>query len=357
MAHSTKDVNINKIEPLVSPEELQRRMPLTPAAAETVLEGRQAVQRVLDGEDRRLLVIIGPCSIHDEKAALEYGERLAELSKKVSDRLLVVMRVYFEKPRTTLGWKGLINDPHLDGSFDMEGGLTRARQLLLSLAEMGVLTATEFLDPIIPQYMADLISWAAIGARTTESQIHREMASGLSMPVGFKNGTDGNSQIAVDAMKTAKAPHAFVGIDGQGRTCMVRTNGNAYGHLILRGGTGGTNYGEAAVRAVQAQLTKAGLSPRMMVDCSHANSEKDHTRQAIAFRDVVEQRVAGNAEVVGLMVESNIIGGRQDLGDDPSALAYGVSITDACIGWEDTEALLREAHDSLGSEPVAQAAS
>ncbi len=353
MAHSISDLHVKHIEPLVSPEELQRKLPLTASIARTVAEGRQEIERVLSGDDSRLLVIVGPCSIHDEKAALEYAAKFKQTADRVRDRLLVVMRVYFEKPRTSLGWKGLINDPNLDGSFDIASGLFRARKLLLQLAELGVLAATEFLDPITPQYTADLISWAAVGARTTESQTHREMASGLSMPVGFKNGTDGNSQIAIDAMKTARAPHAFLGIDLQGRTCVVHTGGNPYGHLILRGGDGGPNYAESSVKDVQAKLDAVGLPARIMVDCSHANSEKDHNRQTIAFRDVVAQRRAGNDLLVGLMVESHLFPGRQNLGDDPSQLEYGVSITDACISWDETNALISEAHERLAAEPVA----
>ncbi len=355
MVQNTHDINIQRIEPITSPRDLLDALPLTSNVAETVVKGREQIQRVLAGEDSRVLVIVGPCSIHDETAALEYGKRLAELASRVSDRILLVMRVYFEKPRTTVGWKGLINDPKLDGSLEVVEGLHRARKLLLDLGELGLLSGTEFLDPIVPQYLADVVSWAAIGARTTESQTHREMASGLSMPVGFKNGTDGNSQIAVDAMKTARAPHAFLGIDLMGRTCQVKTRGNGYGHLILRGGSRGTNYEETTVRAVQAQLEKAGLPPRVMVDCSHANSEKDHARQPIAFRDVIEQRRAGNRNLVGLMVESNLHEGRQNLGEDPSKLDYGVSITDACMGWEDTESLILEAHSSLAGEPVSRA--
>ncbi|MCY4582608.1 MAG: 3-deoxy-7-phosphoheptulonate synthase [Chloroflexi bacterium] len=353
MARSVTDLHIKSIEPLASPEDLQRKLPLTPAMAQFVAEGRDQVERILAGEDSRLLVIVGPCSIHDEKAALEYAGRLKELADQMRDSLFIVMRVYFEKPRTSLGWKGLINDPNLDGSFDISGGLYRARKLLMHLAEMGVLAGTEFLDPITPQYLADLVSWAAIGARTTESQTHREMASGLSMPVGFKNGTDGNSQIAIDAMKTARAPHAFLGIDRQGRTCIVSTNGNPYGHLILRGGSGGPNYTEASVRDVQSKLEAIGLPPRIMVDCSHSNSEKDHNRHTIAFRDEVRQRRAGKELIVGLMAESHLFGGRQDLGDDPSQLQYGVSITDACMDWEETAAMLTEAHRALTPEPVA----
>ena len=347
MARSISDLHIKKIEALISPEQLQSKFSVSEEIAATIANGRDQIERILGGDDPRLLVIVGPCSIHDEKAALEYASKLKILAGKVSDHILVVMRVYFEKPRTSLGWKGLINDPNLDGSFDVSGGLTRARKLLLELASMGVLAATEFLDPITPQYFADLVSWAAIGARTTESQTHREMASGLSMPVGFKNGTDGNSQIAIDAMKTARAPHSFLGIDRGGQTCVVHTGGNPYGHLILRGGSGGPNYSETSVKDVQTKLENAGLPHRIMVDCSHANSEKDHNRQPIAFHNVVEQRLSGNPDLVGLMVESHLLGGRQDLSDDPSILKYGISITDACMSWPETEEMLTQAHKTL----------
>ena len=346
-APAIRDVNVRRISRLMPPRELQARYPITPAAERTVAEGREQVKRILAGEDDRFLLIVGPCSIHDEAAATEYAERLAALADAVRDRIMVVMRVYFEKPRTTIGWKGLINDPHMDGTFDLETGLTAARTLLLRLGELGLPAGTEFLDPIVPQYIADLVSWAAIGARTTESQTHRQMASGLSMPVGYKNSTDGNSQIAIDAMISARSPHAFLGIDLDGATCVVETTGNPHGHLVLRGGARGANYAAASVAAVQEQLRAAGLPAGLMVDCSHANSEKDHTRQSIAFRDVVAQRVAGNGQVVGVMVESNLNPGAQKLGADPAALAYGVSITDACIGWDETAALAAEAHAAL----------
>jgi 3-deoxy-7-phosphoheptulonate synthase len=347
MAHSTSDVNILKVEELISPEELQRQLPITPKLAETVIEGRAEIQDILHGHDDRFLMIVGPCSIHDEKAAIEYATQFKALADQVKDKILLVMRVYFEKPRTSIGWKGLINDPNLDGTFDIGHGLYTARKLLVDLAEMGVLSGTEFLDPIVPQYIADLVSWAAIGARTTESQMHREMASGLSMPVGFKNGTDGNSQIAVDAMKTSRAPHAFLGIDMEGHNCLIRTSGNPYSHLILRGGTHGANYEAETVAEVQGMLDKAKMSSLLMVDCSHANSEKDHNKQGIAFKDVVGQRRSGNAGVVGVMVESNIFPGNQSLGEDLSALQYGVSITDACIGWDETAELITWAHQEL----------
>ena len=320
-----------------SPSSLRRSsfnsFPLTAEAAKTVIEGREQVQQVLNGEDHRLLIIVGPCSIHDERAGFEYAGRLSELAKQVQDRILVVMRVYFEKPRTTVGWKGLIYDPHLDGSFTIGEGLSRARAFLLHLAGLGLPAATEFLDPIVPQYLADLVSWAAIGARTTESQTHRQMASGLSMPVGFKNTTDGNTQHAVDAIVSARSPHAFLGIDKQGRTSMVLTKGNPYAHLVLRGGSRGSNYSAATIEDVQRQLAKVGLSPNLIVDCSHGNSDKDYTRQGVAFRDVVQQRLEGNPYLIGCMLESHLSPGNQKLGDDPSALRYGVSITDACIGW------------------------
>jgi 3-deoxy-7-phosphoheptulonate synthase len=347
MAHSIQDVNIRRIGPLISPGELHARLPVSERALRTISEGRDSVRQILAGKDSRFLAIVGPCSIHDEAAATEYAERLAELGKDVAEQVLVVMRVYFEKPRTTVGWKGLIYDPALDGSFDMETGLTSARRLLLHLAELGLPAATEFLDPIVPQYIADLVSWAAIGARTTESQTHRQMASGLSMPVGFKNGTDGNSQIAIDAMVSARSPHGFLGIDAGGRTCIVETTGNHAGHLVLRGGTGGSNYEAVFMAEVQQSLRDAGLPPQLMVDCSHANSDKDHTRQSIALRDVIKQRVGGNANVVGVMVESHLHPGKQALTEDRSKLTYGVSVTDACIGWDETELLLREAHAAL----------
>ncbi|MBT18017.1 MAG: 3-deoxy-7-phosphoheptulonate synthase [Dehalococcoidia bacterium] len=347
MKQSISDVNIKRMRPLFSPDDLHEKLPASDDAIATVKKGRDSIKNILSGTDDRLLVIVGPCSIHDELAAMEYSDRLAKLASKLSERILIVMRVYFEKPRTIVGWKGLVYDPHLDGSFDMDTGLSKARRLLLHMAEIGLPAATEFLDPIVPQYLADLVSWVAIGARTTESQTHRQLASGLSMPVGFKNGTDGNSQIAMDAMLSARSSHGFLGIDSQGRTCIVETGGNPFGHLVLRGGTKGTNYEAKTVENVQEQLRKVGLPPQLMVDCSHANSEKDHTRQSIALRDVVKQRSNGNSEIAGVMIESNLFAGKQSLRDDPSRLEYGVSITDACIGWDETESLLTESFSSL----------
>ena len=344
----TRDVNVRSVEPLITPIELVAKLPITREAEMTVLKGRRQIQDILRGEDSRFMVITGPCSVHDEKAALEYAERLSRLSKRLSDRLLIVMRVYFEKPRTTVGWKGLLYDPKLNDTFDIAGGLHRGRALLLQIAEMEMYAATEILDPIVPQYLGDLVSWAAIGARTTESQTHRQIASGLSMPVGFKNGTDGGAQIAVDAMVTARSPHGFLGIDHSGRTCVINTNGNTYVHLVLRGGDGGPNFASRHVARAQERLIAAGVPSQLLVDCSHANCDKDHTKMHIAFRDVVGQRAAGNAAIIGCMLESNLFPGNQKLNGTASGLKYGVSITDPCIDWEETESLLSWAYDALG---------
>lgn len=343
-----RDVNIRSTVSLMSPVELVSELPLTPKAESTVLDGREQIQRTLRGEDTRFLVITGPCSIHDGKAALEYAERLAEVARRVDDRLLMVMRMYFEKPRTTVGWKGLLYDPLMNDSFDIGEGLRRGRKLLLEIAEMGVYTATEFLDPIVPQYLADLVTWAAIGARTTESQTHRQMASGLSMPVGLKNGTDGSIQISVDAMLSARSPHGFLGIDHDGRTAVIHTEGNPFGHLVLRGGNDGPNFSATHVEAAQEKLESAGLPSQLLVDCSHGNCNKDHTKMHIAFRDIVGQRVAGNTGLIGSMLESNLHAGNQKLDGDLSALKYGVSITDPCIDWDETDELLTWAYEALG---------
>lgn len=337
---ATRDVHIESTTPLITPIELVNKLPITLQVERTVVSGREQVRNILNGQDTRLMMIVGPCSIHDEEAALDYARRLVDLSKELSDRLLILMRVYFEKPRTTIGWKGFIYDPQLDGTLDIETGLHRARALLLEIGEMGMYAGTEFLDPVVPQYLAGLVTWSTIGARTTESQTHRQMASGLSMPVGFKNGTDGNAQIAVDAMVSARSPQGFLGLDHQGRTALVRTTGNPDGHLVLRGGNSGPNFGAEAIAQAKKQLQAAGVRSQLLVDCSHGNSNKEHTKQARALKDVVEQRLAGNTDIIGCMVESNLAPGKQDLGDDPSQLNYGVSITDACIGWEETQELL-----------------
>jgi 3-deoxy-7-phosphoheptulonate synthase len=293
------------------------------------------------------MAIVGPCSIHDLDAARDYSARLLKLAESVNDRLLVVMRVYFEKPRTTVGWKGLINDPHLDDSFDVATGLRLARGLLIEIARMGLPTATEFLEPITPQYIADTIVLGAIGARTTESPTHRQMASGLSMPVGFKNSTDGSLQAAVDAMQSSRASHSFLGIDNDGGTCVVTTTGNPWGVLMLRGGRSGSNYSPEILHEARAKLEAAGLPACVIVDCSHANSGKDHRRQSIVWRDVLSQRVAGDRSIVGMMLESNIHPGSQPVSRDRSRLQYGVSVTDGCIGWDETEELILEAHARL----------
>jgi 3-deoxy-7-phosphoheptulonate synthase len=346
---ATRDVHVLDTQPLITPIELVNKLPSTPRVEQVVLSGRAQVRSILNGEDSRLLMIVGPCSIHSEESALEYAQRLGQLSKRLADRLLIVMRVYFEKPRTTVGWKGFIYDPHLNDSFDIETGLLRARSLLLKIGEMGMYAGTEFLDPIVPQYLAGLITWATIGARTTESQIHRQMASGLSMPVGFKNGTDGNAQIAVDAMISARSPHGFIGLDHQGRTALVRTTGNPDGHLVLRGGSRGPNFGAEAVADAKRRLGAGGVRSQIMVDCSHGNSNKDYTKQAAAFKDVVEQRVSGDVDIIGCMLESNLEPGNQSLGADPALLKYGMSITDACIGWDETEELLTWAYEKTAS--------
>lgn len=343
----TENIHVRGTQPLIAPEQLKHELPMSESANDVVVGGRETIRRILAGEDGRLLAVVGPCSIHDEQAALDYAERLMKLARRIEDRIHVVMRVYFEKPRTTIGWKGLINDPYLDGTFDIAAGLRLARKILLEINDLGLPAATEMLDPITPQYVADLVSWASIGARTTESQTHRQMASGLSMPVGYKNATDGNLQIAIDAMLSARHPHSFLGIDSGGRTCIISTHGNPWGHLILRGGRSGPNYDAESLKAAVEQLEAAGLPSKLMVDCSHANSDKDHRRQELVWNDVIEQRVAGNASILGLMLESNLFEGSQKLAGDPHKLRYGVSITDACTGWEQTEELLVRAHREL----------
>ncbi len=330
----TDDIKIKAVKELLPPIAHLYELPISQAASELVYDTRQDIARLVSGEDKRLLVIIGPCSIHDPKAALEYAERLLPLRKKYEKELLIVMRVYFEKPRTTVGWKGLINDPHLDGSFDINFGLRQARKLLLTLNDMGMPASTEFLDMITPQYYADLISWGAIGARTTESQVHRELASGLSCPVGFKNGTDGNLKIAIDAIGAASNPHHFLSVTKAGHSAIVHTAGNPHCHVILRGGKE-PNYSSEHVKAAAEQLVKAGVTPKLMVDFSHANSRKDYKRQMEVAADVAEQIGNGEDNIMGVMVESHLVEGRQDKPE-----TYGQSITDACIGWEATEALL-----------------
>ena len=343
----TQDLHVKEIVRLLTPRELKAQSPTTAAANAHVARSRERVIRILRQEDPRLLVVIGPCSIHDEKSALDYAARLNALREKFAGRMEIVMRVYFEKPRTIVGWKGLINDPHLDGSQDIETGLKIARRLLLQITGMGLPAATEFLDPIVPQYIADLITWAAIGARTTESQTHREMASGLSMPVGLKNNTDGSLQSAIEAMGAAQHPHSFLGIDQDGVTSIVRTAGNPDAHIVLRGGRARTNFDAESIRAAEEKLKSENLPPVLMVDCSHANSEKQHARQEDVWRSVIQQRVGGTRSLIGLMVESNIHEGNQPIPKNPAELRYGISITDSCIGWETTERMLRWGCETL----------
>lgn len=353
MILQTNDLRVVQTQRLPPPALIKRELPMSEAANAVVVEGRQAVQRILRGDDRRLLVVVGPCSIHDPNSALEYARRLRDVCGQVDDQLQLVMRVYFEKPRTTIGWKGMINDPHLDGSYDVDTGLRIARKLLLEINELGLPAATEFLDPIIPQFIADLVTWAAIGARTTESQTHREMASGLSMPVGFKNGTDGSLQTAVDAMMSSRHPHHFLGIDQEGAVSVVRTTGNLDGHVVLRGGRGLTNYDPASIAGAAAQLRKAGLPEGLMVDCSHANSGKQHARQEEVWQSLIAQKQQGCPPLMGVMLESHLFEGNQPMPKSPGDLKYGVSLTDACLGWEVTERMLLEGAQRLREAPNA----
>lgn len=345
-ANDIENVNIEDQQVLITPAALKEEMPLSDAARRTVLEGRQTINNILDGKDPRLFLVVGPCSIHDPEAAMDYARRLKALADEVSDTLYLVMRVYFEKPRTTTGWKGLINDPHLDDSFDIEKGLHIGRRLLLDIAELGLPTATEALDPISPQYLQDTISWSAIGARTTESQTHREMSSGLSMAIGFKNGTDGALDVAVNAMKSTGSPHSFLGIDQQGQVAITRTRGNPYSHVVLRGGGGSPNYDSVNVALCEKELEKAGLRNAIMVDCSHANSNKDPAVQPLVMQDITHQIREGNTSIVGLMVESNLNWGKQSIGARDQ-MQYGVSVTDACIDWDTTEQAVRTMREEL----------
>lgn len=341
------DLNIASNVTLITPEQLKNKIPLSEKAQQTVSHGRQVVRDILDGKDHRLFIVIGPCSIHDLKAAHEYADRLKTLADEVSDTLFLVMRVYFEKPRTTVGWKGLINDPYLDDSFKIEDGLHIGRQLLLDLAEKGLPTATEALDPISPQYLQDLISWSAIGARTTESQTHREMASGLSSAVGFKNGTDGGLTVAINALQSVSSPHRFLGINQKGGVSIVTTKGNRYGHVVLRGGNGKPNYDSVSVAVCEQELKKAKISTNIMIDCSHANSNKDPALQPLVLDNITNQIVDGNQSISSLMIESHLGWGNQSICEDLSQLKYGVSITDACIDWDTTEKSIRSMHAKL----------
>jgi len=343
----TQNLHVRETVRLLTPRALKAQLPASEASNQTVVSSREAVINILEHKDPRILVVAGPCSIHDLAGATEYGNKLLRLRQQFADHMEIIMRVYFEKPRTTIGWKGLINDPHMDGSNDIDSGLKMGRKLLLELTSMGLPAATEFLDPIIPQYTADLITWAAIGARTTESQTHREMASGLSMPVGFKNGTDGSLQIAVDAMQSARAPHSFLGIDQDGITSIIRTSGNPAGHIVLRGGRARSNYDAQSIRDAEMRLTQAGLPDVLMVDCSHANSGRQPARQEEVWRSVIQQRTAGTRSLIGIMLESYLFEGNQAFPNNPAEAQYGVSVTDPCMGWDATERILRWGHAEL----------
>ena len=340
------NVNIDNQEILITPEELKRQLPATEDVKQGIAQNREIVRSIIDGTDKRLLLVVGPCSIHNPREAIDYAERLKALSESVNDKLFIVMRAYFEKPRSTVGWKGLINDPHLDDSFKIAEGLAMARKLLLEISKLGLPLANEALDPITPQYLQELFSWTAIGARTSESQTHREMASGLSCPVGFKNGTDGSLDVALNALQSVKSPHRFLGISPDGKVSIVTTKGNAHAHVVLRGGTNGPNYYPENIAVCEEELESIGATQAIMVDCSHANSNKDHTKQGSVLEAVAEQISVGNKSIRGVMLESNLNPGNQKV-DSSQELQYGVSITDACIGWEETERLLRDFHKAL----------
>ena len=346
-----ENLNVEQQEVLITPEQLKARLPVSESVREAVNGYRQTVRDIVDRKDPRMLVVVGPCSIHDVDAAKEYAKRLHALSQDIADQVFVVMRAYFEKPRSTVGWKGLINDPYLDDSFKVAEGLEIGRKLLLELSEAGLPLATEALDPITPQYLQDLISWSAIGARTTESQTHREMASGLSCPVGFKNGTDGSLGVAVNALQSVASPHRFLGISPTGQVSVIQTKGNAHAHVVLRGGSSGPNYAPEHIQACEAALAKLDLTQSIMVDCSHANSNKDHRQQSKVVDSVLEQIAAGNGSITGLMIESHLHAGNQGI-SDPDGLQYGVSITDACIDWEETDAMLRKLAAGLANRPA-----
>lgn len=342
-----ENLNIQSQEVLLTPNQLKADVALTEAAEKTIAQGRKDIEAILDHKDHRLFVVLGPCSIHDVEAAKDYAVRLKALADKVGDTLLLVMRVYFEKPRTTVGWKGLINDPFLDDSFKISDGLHIGRQLLMDVSELGLPTATEALDPISPQYLQDLISWSAIGARTTESQTHREMASGLSSAVGFKNGTDGSLTVATNALKSVANPHRFLGINSEGSVAIIKTNGNPYSHIVLRGGDDKPNYDSVSVSLCEQALEKAGIAANIMVDCSHANSNKNHELQVLVMENITSQIVEGNRSIVGIMVESNLVAGNQKLSANSDEMVYGQSVTDACIDWETTEKSILDMHDKL----------
>ena len=346
--HNINNINISSIDQILTPDSVKNLFPMTEEDTDFVHDARNTIKNILSGTDKRFMVIVGPCSIHDTEAAMEYAKKLKVLARQVQDKLFIVMRVYFEKPRTTVGWKGLINDPHLDDSFCLEEGLQIARKLMLDITRLGLPIGTEALDPISPQYLSDLVSWSAIGARTTESQTHRELASGLSSPVGFKNGTDGSIEVAINAMLSAKSPHSFLGVNSLGQVAIVNTKGNHFGHVILRGGTSGPNHDSVSIGLAQSLLKKARLPENILIDCSHGNSHKNHKLQTAVFADVLQQRLNGMDAVKGVMIESNLFEGNQKfVAGEKDKLLYGVSITDACIDWGETEHIILNAHGVL----------
>lgn len=342
-----ENLNVSAQEILITPDQLKTALPMSAAARATVTQSRQIIRDILDRKDHRMFVVVGPCSIHDIEAAHDYARRLKKLADDIGDTLFIVMRVYFEKPRTTVGWKGLINDPYMNDTFKIQEGLHIGRKLLLDISELGLATSTEALDPISPQYLQDCITWSAIGARTTESQTHREMASGLSSAVGFKNGTDGGLAVAINALKSVSQPHRFLGIDSRGRVAVIHTTGNKYAHIVLRGGSNGPNYDSVHIALCEQELEKAKVRANIMVDCSHANSNKQPELQPLVIENVTNQVLEGNRSIIGLMVESNLFAGNQSIPDDLSKLQYGVSVTDGCIGWDATEKALRTMRDKL----------
>ena len=349
---SVENLNVEAFEPLITPDQLKCEIPLNSAVCESVMRARSTIHDILDGKDHRLFLVVGPCSIHDTRAALEYAQRLKHLADDVQDTLFLVMRVYFEKPRTTTGWKGLVNDPHMNDSFRIQEGLHIARQLLVDISAMGLPAATEALDPISPQYLQDLIAWSAIGARTTESQTHREMASGLSCAVGFKNGTDGGLTVAVNALKSVSGPHRFLGIDHQGQVAVIHTRGNRHAHIVLRGGSQGPNFDSMHIALCERELSKAGVTGNIVVDCSHANSDKDPSLQPLVLENVGNQILEGNRSIVGAMLESNLEWGNQSIPADLADLKHGVSVTDACMDWSTTETSIRALRDKLRSSLI-----
>ena len=341
------NVNLEYIKPLYTPQKFMDMVPVKPEQIHTVFKSRNEIQNIINESSEKIIILVGPCSIHDVQACLEYANKLKKLSQKVDDKIMIVMRTYFEKPRTTTGWKGFINDPNLNDSFDVHEGLRKARGFLNQVLHIGLPTATEFLDPFMPQYYADLISWGAIGARTVESQTHRQLSSGLSMPVGFKNGTGGSIQIAIDAIIAAKNQHVFLGIDEKGQASVVKTSGNPYGHLILRGGKIGPNYDEKSVTSAAESLINNELTPKLIIDCSHGNSSKDYRNQSKVFKSVIKQKLNGQNAIFGLMLESHLNPGNQKISSNPNDLKYGVSVTDECVGWEETEDLINWAYNEL----------